>query len=1125
MPKVFLCIFRFYFKGLARHLGKKPTFVDNNLKQIFMGRRLLLTVGLMMSLCAVPGRAEESPRWLRQSAISPDGKSIAFCYKGDVYVVATGGGMARQLTTNEAYDCRPVWSPDSKQIAFGSTREGSMDVFLMPVSGGTPRRLTTHSGSETPVAFYDAEHVLFASAGTPTPTDIQFPSGTFYHIYKVSTRGGRPELFSELTMGELQPGPRGELLYSDVKGYECPWRKHHTSSIARDVWHYDGKNYTKLTSFKGEDRNPVWGPDGKSFYYLSEQDGTFNVYRRTLSAQTTDKQLTTFKGNPVRYLSASTDGTLCFGYDGELYTLRPGGKPSKVKVQIVRDEAERKEARTVRTSGVSQVAVSPKGKEIAFILDGDVYVTSLDYNTTKQITDTPERERTVDFAPDGRSLVYDSERNGVWQIYQTSLTKAGEKNFTYCTEMKEERLTDGKHTSFQPRYSPDGKSVAFLQNRTTLCVMTLSSKRVVTVMDGKYEYSYTDGDQDFAWSPDSKWLLTQYLGTGGWNIPDIALVRADGKGDIVNLTNSGYSDTSPRWVLDGKAMIFKSDRAGYRSHGSWGAEYDEYIMFFDTEAYERFRMNKEELALLDEKEKADKEAKEKAEKEAKEKAEKKKNDKEKDGKTGKKDGEKAKDDTKLLTFELDNLDDRVVRLTPYSTNLGDAVLNKDGSKLYYVAPHEGGSALWEQDLKEHKNQLKMKGMSWGRMHPDAELKNVYLAGGGQIKKLDLAGSRLSNVGFETFNTRRPAEQRALLFEHIWKQTKEKLYDPGMNGADWERLKQTYAAYLPHINNGYDFAEMASELLGELNVSHTGCRYGGWNWALGTGSLGCFFDNDYRGDGLKIKEVMAGSPLALKKKDITPGCIIEQINGIPVRAGEDYYPLLQGTAGRYTRLTIKNKGKTFDVTIKPISQGEESELLYKRWVRRNEQLVDSLSGGRLAYVHIKAMDGGSYHTLYKNLLNDKNRNRDAVVVDTRHNGGGWLHNDVCILLSGKRYVRYTPRGQFIGNDPYNRWLKPSCMLVCEDNYSNAHGTPWLYQQMGIGKLIGAPVPGTMTAVWWENVDGFVFGIPQVGSLDNNNCYLENQQLEPDIEVHNTPEDQLAGRDRQIERAVQELLKQK
>ncbi len=1091
-----------------------------------MTRKFLTLLCTTFLTAAQAMAADGASRWMRGSAISPNGARIAFSYKGDIYTVPTEGGQATRLTTNTSYDASPVWSPDSRTIAFTSDREGSLDVFIVSVEGGQPKRLTTHSGNERPVAWLDADHVLYAATGTPTTEDIQFPSGTYYHIYKVGTDASRPERFSELTMAKPVLGPAGQVLYSDVKGYEDQWRKHQTSSLASDIWLRNGDTFRRLTTFKGQDANPVWAPDGKSFYYLSEQSGTFNVHHRTLDdTGDADKRLTSFKGNPVRYLSTSNDGLLCFGYDGEIYTLRPGSKPAKVRISIVRDEAERAVTRRIVGSGAEAVAVSPKTKEIAFILEGDVYVTTEDHRTTKRITDTPERERVLDFAPDGRSIIYDSERDGRWQIYRTRLTNEDETGFTYCTAMEEECLTDGKRTSFQPQISPDGTMVAFLEDRTAVCVMDLKTKEKRVVMDGKFQYSYTDYDQDFAWSPDSKWLLTKTIGTGGWNIPDIALVRADGKGEMVNLTQSGYSCHSPQWVLDGKAILYVSDRAGYRSHGSWGAENDVYLTFLDIDAYERFRMNKEDLALLEAREKAEKEKKAKAEKEEKEKAE--KDGKKKDDK--KKKDEKADKDAKAEkkaepAFVLTDLDRRTVRLTPYSTNLSAPILSKDGSKLFYLAPHEGSTALWIQHIKDHRNELKMKGVSFHDYDLSADGKDAYTVLGGQIRKLNLESGRMTNIAFDAFVTERPAERRAYYFEHIWEQTKEKLYDPKMNGADWDRLRTTYEAYLPHINNYYDFAEMASELLGELNVSHTGCRFGGYTWAMSTASFGVFYDEEYKGDGLKIKEIMSGSPLEYKK-NVGPGCIIQQIDGMPIEAGMDYYPLLAGKAGRYTRLTIApaDGGKAFDLTVKPLHSGSENSLLYDRWVKRNERMVDSLSSGRLAYVHIQNMDSPSFRKLYHELLSDKNRNREAVIVDTRHNGGGWLHNDVCILLTGKQYMRYQPRGQFIGTDPHTRWVKPSCMLVCEDNYSNAHGTPWLYQQMGIGKLIGAPVPGTMTAVWWEDIgDGIVFGIPQVGALDNNGNYLENQQLNPDIEVYNTPAEQLSGVDRQIERAVRELL---
>ncbi len=1056
--------------------------------------------------------AADQPGWLRWCSISPDGKQIAFTYCGDIYTVPASGGEARQLTANMAYDYAPVWSPDSKHIAFASAREGSMDVYVSSLEGGAPKRITTNSGNEVPVGFLDHEHVLFSAWGMPSVDNMQYPSATYTHIYKVNVQGGRPQLYSEWSMRNPDVSRHG-VLFEDVKGYEDYWRKHQTSSIASDVWLYDGKNYRQLTSFKGENRNPLWAADGKQFYYLSEESGSFNIFKKGLTVQDNPVQLTHYKDCPVRFLSASDNDLLCYSYDGEIYTLQPGGEPEKVMVRITRDDMQRDVIRQLRSSGASEISVSPKGNEIAFVMSGDVYVTSIDYKTTKQITDTPQKERTVDFAPDGRSLVYASERNGLWQVFQTSLVKKDEKNFTYATEVKEEQLTDGKYTAFQPVYNPKGGEVAFLKNRTEICVLDLKSRKVRTVMDGKFQYSYTDGDQDFTWSPDGKWLLTEYIGVGGWNNKDIALVKADGTGVIHNLTNSGYSEGSPKWVLDGKAMIFQSDRSGYRSHGSWGSQRDEFIMFFDADAYDRFMMNKEELALLAEREKAEKEAEEKKVKEMSEKERK------------KYEAEKEKEKNKDLVFDLEHLEERTLRLTPYSTNLGDAVLSKDGSKLYYVAPYEGGAGLWVQHIKEYRNELKMRGMDWAALDVDPDVKNAYMASGGMIKKLDIENGRVSNVPFEAFYTSRPDEERAYQFEHIWKQTKDKLYDPNMNGADWDAIYKTYSKYLPHINNNYDFAEMVSEMLGELNVSHTGCRFGGYGGALPTASLGVFYDEDYQGDGLKVKEVLEGSPLELVSQPVKAGAVILAIDGEEIKAGMDYYPLLEGKVGRYTRLTVKEGGKEFSVTVKPISSGRESDLLYDRWVKRNQRIVAQLSDNRVAYVHIKEMNAACFQKLYKELMSDENRNKDAVVVDTRHNGGGWLHDDICILLSGKRTLQYKPRGQFIGNDPFDRWFKPSCMLVCEDNYSNAHGTPWYYKEQGIGKLVGAPVPGTMTAVWWEYLDGgLVFGIPQVTAVDMRGGVLENQQLDPDIEVYNKPEDVLTGKDAQLEAAVQEMLQE-
>ena len=1062
-----------------------------------------ILLALIAPLATASAMAQSDPLWMRFPAISPDGKTVAFSYKGDIWTVPANGGQARQITTNPAYDAYPVWSPDSRQIAFASSREGSMDIYVVGRDGGAPRRVTTDSGDEYPMAWRNDSTIMLKASIMPKATSIMFAD--FSQVYEVSDKGGRMRLFSDIPMEDISVGNDGALLYHDNKGYEDPFRKHHQSPICRDIWLYKGGNYTKLTNFAGEDRTPVWG-DNNTYYYLSEEDGTFNVYKRRIG-ETAKTQLTHYKGNPVRFLTRSTDGTLCYAYDGAIYTLKEGSQPVRLNLSMVADDGSDKLRRQVLRSGATEFAVLPSGKEIAFVVHGDVYVTSTDYTTTKRITDTPEQERNVNFSPDGRSLVYASERGGLWQIYQTSIVNKDEKQFTYATQLKEEQLVKSSLVDMQPAYSPDGKSVAYIEDRGALKAVDVKTKAVRQLMDGKFQYSYSDGDLWFQWSPDSKWLLSNYIGHGGWNNSDIALVPADGSQKITNLTNSGYNDNNGRWVLGGKAMLFMSDRAGYRSHGSWGAEDDAYIMFFDLDAYERFRMGKEERALYDEahkKEKAD--------------ATKKKKPLIKLGKKAKDD--KKKDKAKTLKFDLANCRDRVIRLTVNSSHMADAILSPGGDTLYYQAKFEGGYDLWKHDLVENKTEIVMKNVGYG-LEADKDFKNLYVYNNG-IKQIDLAKNSQKGIDFEANFNYRPYEERAYIFNHVWQQVKDKFYDPKLHGVDWEGYKKTYAKFLPYINNNYDFRDMLSEMLGELNGSHTGARYYPEGATLKTAALGLFFDNDYEGDGLKVEEVINRGPFAVRNTGVKKGCIIEAIDGQKIAKGSDYTSLLDGKAGKMTRVSVfdPSRKKRFDVVVRAISRSAQADLLYRRWVDRNREMVDSLSNGTIGYVHVKAMDSESFRTVFSQLLSDSMRQKKAVIVDERHNGGGWLHDDLCTLLSGKQYAKFIAHGKYIGYDPWNKWVKPSCVMICEDDYSNGHGFPAVYKTLGIGKLVGAPVAGTMTAVWWERMmNGMIFGIPQVGNQAMDGTFFENKELKPDIEVYNTPADYETGNDEQLKAAVE------
>lgn len=1080
-------------------------------------KKMFLTAALAAAGIASLSAADV-PLWLRDVAISPDGATIAFTYKGDIYTVPAAGGRATQLTTDRvAIDATPVWTPDGSRIAFRSNREGSADIFIMPAKGGTPVRLTDHPASETPLAFLDSETLLFQGSGEGSALSQRFPSAAAYTL-NINKPGERPRYFGSTPMISASADGKGQLLYTDRKGVENIWRKHERAESTNDVWLIDknGK-HTKQTDFNGHDRNPVWTADG-GYAYVSEKDGTLNVYER--KADGSEKQLTKFTKHPVRDLSAAKNGTLAFDWDGEIYTLAPGAQPRKVAIEIVGDAYDSDHLKRYVTSGATNFAVSPKGDQVAFIIRGELYVTDTKYKTTKRITDTAGQERCMDFSPDGRTLVYDSERDGIWGLYTATIKNPDEKSFAYATEIEEKPLYIPKTSAQQPDFSPDGKKVAFLENRNELKVIDVDSRKVNTALSGDFNYSYQDGDVSFQWSPDSKWLLADYLGIGGWNNKDVALVKADGS-QVVDLTESGYSDGDAKWVMGGKGIAYTSGKDGYKSHGSWGNTVDVYVMFLDPDGWDTFNMTEEEAALAEK-------AKEGEKKEDSDKDK----DKDKKGKdSGKADADK-KDEVKPLEFDLPNRRYRMARVTPQSGSLGDYFFSPKGDKLYYTTGStEGGRNLYVTDLKKGDTKVLSQGIGGGLM-ADEKGDNLFVMGyNGDIRKVSLPDGKVENVDYEALYDRHPSKEREYMYDHMVNQVKHKFHDVNMHGTDWNYYADHYRKFLPHISNNPDFGLLLSEILGELNASHTGGagtpETTGAKALLPPASLGAYFDENWTGDGLKVKELIPRSPLSAKSALVQPGEIVLAIDGQKITPRANYNSMLEGKAGKRTMLTVKGTdGKERTVYVKPWSSGELSNARYQRWVERNEAIVDSLSGGKVGYVHIAGMNDPSFRVLYDRALG-KYRNCNAIVVDTRHNGGGWLHNDVALMLGGKEYVRFVPRGQYIGSDPFSQWTKPSVMLVDESNYSDAHGTPYVYKTLGLGKLVGAPISGTMTAVWWETqIDPAVyFGIPQVTSIAvKDGTVLENQELRPDIEIYNDPVELEAGRDAQLEGAVKELMKQ-
>lgn len=1081
----------------------------------------------LIALLVATFQLSAQPLWMRDNVISPKGDKIAFCYKGDIYVVDAQGGKARQLTTNTSYETLPIWSPDGQRIAFASDRNGNFDVYTVSVEGGVPQRITTNSANEMPRAFSpDGKEIYFAAQIQKAAENVQFASGWITELYKVSTEGGRPEQVVAVPVCSMSFDKDGKsFLYYDRKGSEDSWRKHHTSSVARDVVYYNAKKktHTILTTNVGEDRDPRYLPNYQEVVFLSERNGgSFNVYKAPANNLEQVEQISHFTTHPVRFLSVSNDGLLCYGYMGEIYTQRIGSEPQKVRVEIVNDQAPEQLVKQ-DFKGASSFALSDDGKLIAFVSRGEVFVTSVDeYATTKQITHTPQAERSPSFSKDGRTLVYASERDGYWNLYQATIERKEDFNFTYATLIDEKPLldNDGIERSL-PCYSPDGKEIAFVENRNILKVYNIASKQVRQITDGRQHYETNDHGFDYEWSPDGQWFALTLITHMHEPYGDIGIVKADGSKKIYNITESAYIDGGPQWVLDGNAIIYSSDRYGMRSHASWGSQRDAFIAFLNQDAYDKFRLNKEEYALLKETEKGGKDGPSTGSGTSKDEPKKDKKSDKKDKKDDKKDEKPA--EIKAIEVDLEHLQDRVIRLTPMSSSLSGMALSKDGEKFYFMTSFEKGYDLWELDVREKSMKI-LKKMGQGGAGLAMKGDNIFLLSGGNLQKVDKSG-KSTPIKYDATQQLDLAAEREYMFNHVFLQIEKRFFMKDKHGVDLALMKKAYQPFLAHINNNYDFAEMLSEILGELNVSHTGSGYRPSSQGDATAEFGVLLDLDHKGDGLKIAEVVEGGPFDKKNSKVIAGCVIQKIDGVEITKGMDYYPLLNNKAGKTVLVTLKDGGKTWDETVKPISHGAMNELLYHRWVKHNEETVEKLSKGRLGYVHLRSMGDASYRDVYSQILGKYNL-CDGIVIDTRFNGGGRLHEDIEILFSGEKYLEQVINDSVACVMPSRRYNKPSVMLIGEANYSNAHGTPWVYKHKHMGSLVGMPVPGTMSSVTWETLQdpSLYFGLPVVGYRTEQGNWLENTQLEPDVKVRNTPEKMAAGVDEQLEAAVKELQKE-
>lgn len=1082
-----------------------------------MMMKWIACLALFLSLALCSHATADGERWLREPALSPDGSALVFTHAGDIYRVDATGGVAIPLTGTGSVESSPRWSPDGSRIAYSSDRNGTLDVYILALEGGPAQRLTYHQADDVVTGFSaDGDAVLFESARYDPPGHAADPHQRRPELYEVPLSGGTPRQVTPIEARQARWDARGQrILYTDSKG-DSFFRKHDDSPFARDIWALDPSTgrHERLTSNPWNDHTPAWDPTGHGFYFLSERSGSLNVWHQSLeNGEPNATQVTFHSRHPVRGLDVASNGALAYGFDGEIYVVaegdsRPRSGEDVAPVAIAFLTSDTGDGRVLAEveGKVSEFLLAPNDKEIAFVLRGDVFVTSLDFATTRQITRTPGLERDLAFTPDGRGLIYAAERNEQWSIFESRLDDPEERYFHTATLVEEIRLIDGAARSngmraavTHPDVAPDGRHVAYLHDWAEVRVFDRKTRQSVSVVPGEANFSIGNDDIQFDWSPDSRYLAVDIQPSGRLFFRNVALVPADGSSAPLDLTRSGYLDARPSWHAEAGLIAWTTARYGPRQHGGHGALLDVHAQFLNQEAFDRFRRSKEDLAL-------DAEANPDARKDS--------------------DGAGDKSPGQAVVFEAAGAVERQARLTIHSSDLADFALTSDASKLYYLSAFEDGYDLWTHDFREKETaKLATLDAKQASLEITADDKTAVVLADGGLSRISLEEDVPAVEPVEiavVMSVDAAAERRAML-HHVWLTTRDRIYDPAVLAeADWDGMYEHYRAKLPGIDNNADFAELLNEFIGELDVSHAYARYTR-EPREPTGALGAALDHISHDNGIRIASVLVPGPLSKASDRVEAGHRIVAVDGQPVGGDRNLYAHLRNRVDQRVRLTLADGRETYDVVLKPVGLDEETQWRHEAWVESRHRLVESLSGGRLGYVYIPEMSDDAYRRVYSDVFG-RHFGKDGIVIDVRDNRGGDLVDWLVQLFTGRQYMWNVPDGRLAQGEPLTEWVKPSVALTNQAAYSDGHCFVAAWQNLEISTLVGTPVTGTCTYAGWETLaSGDIrAGTPRLGIKDPEGDWLERKTTYPDVTVYPDPNRIASGEDHMLARAVEVLL---
>jgi len=1060
-------------------------------------------------LLLLPALASAEPvRLAHEPALSPDGKTVAFEWQGDVWTAPTAGGRATRLTTHPSLDFGPAFSPDGKLIAFNSEREGFKLLYSMPASGGEPKQLTFHTdGSDLREWTPDGKGLLVTLA-----RDLSWlrESRSARHaIIDANERKAESVLFDDYGFdGVLSPD--GQKLLFMREGSESWWRQGFKGSRAGQIWLFnraDG-SFKQVISDENENRWPLWKPDGKGFYFV--RNG--NLWQHDL-ASGKHTAITNFKDDLVVFPAISRDGkTLVFRVRFDLYRWHPGDKePAKIAIEAATDSQP--DITRVVLEKATDIHFTPDGLQMAFISGGDVWVMDTELKEPRRVTQTAEEERGVLFAPDAKSLVFVSDAGGqtdVWKAVPADEKKAWFESAGFTLT----KLTNDPEADSSPRFTQDGKKLAWLRVRGDLMIADADGKNVKRLIESWNEPA-------FEFSPDGTWLA--YSKEDEWFNDDIWLMPVDGSKPAFNVSQHPDDDTWPHWSPDGKMLAWTGTR-----------EIDEQDVFYVHLLAEEDEKTKRERTLAKAREKIEK-AKKPEPKKEEPKAEKpaeteKKADEPKKEEVAEKKEEVKKEEKKPepLKIDLDGLHERVQRVKLPNSAEYSLVWSPDSKKLAFQSQVEDSKRTMSIEFPD---ELKPKTFS------SAVLTNaVWLKEGDQLMGLlDGKPAMLSGKGgdpktyaFKAQQSYSLAEKQRAVFDQCWQVMRDLYYDERHGNRDWNAVRTKYREMAAEAPDMKGAAECVWLMLGELNGSHLGFSIGAAStpssWTEETAHLGLRFEASFAGPGWKVRDVIPKSPASRKESRVEAGEIVLKVDGKDVQPAMDVSSVLNGPMERDIVLTVQNGDKTREVPLRPISYITARRLLYDDWIAENRKAVEKASGGTLGYLHISAMDDASFQKFQEELYH-AGAGKDGLIIDVRENGGGSTTDHLLTALTQPRHALTLPRGGKVPGYPQDRmiyatWHKPVVVMCNQNSYSNAEIFSHAIKTLKRGKVVGVTTAGGVISTGAASImDIGTLRLPFRGwyGLENGQD-MELNGAKPDFIVWPQPGDQT---DRQLDKAVEVL----